>query len=80
MIATLADFVIWCAEDEPGEDVELSPQMQEFVDESLKRIEEKKSILIHARGANLRIVTRNEFFARSSLVSNSSTSIQTTNP
>jgi hypothetical protein len=36
IIATLADFVIWCAEDEPDEDVELSPQMQEFVDETSK--------------------------------------------
>jgi hypothetical protein len=36
MIATLADFVLWCAEDEPDEDVELSPQMQEFVDETSK--------------------------------------------
>ena len=36
IIATLADFVIWCAEDEPDEDVELSQQMQEFVDEISK--------------------------------------------
>ena len=42
IIATLVDFVIWCSEDEPDEDVELLPQMQEFVDESWKRIEEKK--------------------------------------
>jgi len=44
IIATLADFVIWCAEDEPDEDVELSPQMQEFVDEALKHIEEDSSV------------------------------------
>ena len=36
LISTLADFVLWCAEDEPDEDVELSPRMQEFVDETLK--------------------------------------------
>jgi hypothetical protein len=36
IISTLVDFVMWCAEDEPDEDVELSPQMQEFVDETLK--------------------------------------------
>jgi hypothetical protein len=36
MITTLADFVLWCAEDEPDEDVELSQQMQEFVDEISK--------------------------------------------
>jgi hypothetical protein len=36
LIATLADFVLWCAKDEPDRNVELSPQMQEFVDENLK--------------------------------------------
>jgi len=36
LIATLADFVLWCATDEPDRNVELSPQMQEFVEESLK--------------------------------------------
>ena len=36
LISTLVDFVIWCSEDEPDEDVKLSPQMQEFVDETLK--------------------------------------------
>jgi len=36
LIATLADFVLWCAKDGPDRNVELSPQMQEFVDESLK--------------------------------------------
>ena len=36
MITTLADFILWCAEVKPDEDVELSPQMQEFVDETLK--------------------------------------------
>jgi hypothetical protein len=41
IIATLVDFVIWCAEDEPDEDAELSPQMQEFVDEASKHIGEK---------------------------------------
>ena len=40
-IATLADFVLWCAEDEPDEDVKLSPQMQEFVDEASKHIGEE---------------------------------------
>jgi hypothetical protein len=35
-ISTLADFVLWCAEDEPDRNVELSPQKQEFVDEALK--------------------------------------------
>ena len=44
IIATLADFVIWCSEDEPDEDVKLSPQMQEFVDEALKHIEEDSSV------------------------------------
>lgn len=42
LISTLADFVLWCAKDEPDRNVELSPQMQEFVDESLKRAEENK--------------------------------------
>jgi hypothetical protein len=46
LIATLADFVLWRAEDEPDRNVELSPQMQEFVDESLKRIEEKRKITL----------------------------------
>ena len=41
LIATLADFVIWCAEDEPDKDVEFSPQMQEFVDKTLKHCEEE---------------------------------------
>jgi hypothetical protein len=36
LISTLGDFIIWCAEDEPDEDVELSPQMQEFEDGTLK--------------------------------------------
>ena len=43
LISTLADFVLWCAEDKPDEDVELSPQMQEFVDEALKHIEDEEN-------------------------------------
>jgi hypothetical protein len=44
LIATLADFVLWHAEDEPDRNVEFSPQMQEFVDESLKCAEENNKL------------------------------------
>lgn len=40
-IATLADFVLWRAEDEPDRNVELSQQMQEFVDEAVKHIKKE---------------------------------------
>lgn len=36
IIATLADFVLWCSEEDHDENVELSPQMQEFVEDALK--------------------------------------------
>lgn len=41
LIATLADFVLWRAEDEPDRNVELSQQMQEFVDEAVKHIKKE---------------------------------------
>ena len=37
LISTLVDLVMWCGEDEPKEDVELSPQMQEFVNKTLEQ-------------------------------------------
>ena len=49
-ISTMADFVMWRAEDEPDEDVELSPQMQEFVDETLKH--RQSSCTSASRGSN----------------------------
>lgn len=35
LISTLADFVLWCAKHEDGDDkeIELSPQMQELVED-----------------------------------------------
>ena len=44
LIATLADFVKWCAEDEFDENVEFSLQMQKFMDESSKRIDEENKL------------------------------------
>ncbi len=41
MISTLADFGLWCAEADHDEDVELSPQLQKFVDETLRHIKEE---------------------------------------
>ena len=41
IISTLVDFVMWCAEDKPDRNVELSQQMQEFVDETFKHIEDE---------------------------------------
>jgi hypothetical protein len=42
LISTLADFAKWCAEDESDEVVEFSPQMQDFVNETFKHIEERR--------------------------------------
>jgi hypothetical protein len=41
VISTLADLVLWRAKGGSDEDVELTPQMQAFVDETLKHIKEK---------------------------------------
>jgi len=54
IIATLADFVIWCSEDEPDEDVKLSPQMQELVDEASKHIGEEGNTSGRELGMNSR--------------------------
>ena len=43
IIATLANFVLWCAKDEPDRNIELSPQMQKYVDDALKHIDEDNS-------------------------------------
>jgi hypothetical protein len=56
LISTLADFVIWCAEDEPDKDVEFSPQMEEFVDKTLKNSRKRNKATILEPAANLRAV------------------------
>jgi hypothetical protein len=43
VISTLADLVLWRAKGGSDEDVELSPQMQEFVDETLKHMQEERA-------------------------------------
>ncbi len=41
IISTMADFVLWCAEADHDQDVELSPELQKFVDETLRHIKEE---------------------------------------